>query len=293
MRARRLVHFGAVFTAAALMMAALVLAGCEDLGIGGGGDGDGDGDGALSYTVTFHANGGSGTAPAAQTVVYGSGIILPAGDALSKTGHVFGGWNAIAGGTVTTYSAMSQYAPSTNVTLYAKWTAIPYTVTFNANGGSPAPQTLTVNYGASAGTLPTAPEKTGYNFGGWYTAQNGGGTQFDASTAVSGSITVYAKWTANPTGTITAEFTGPRDETITLSGAQDLSWSANTALTVSVSGSFSAYRWALDGAILAGKTQNTLTLRARDLSITQHTLTAVVTKNGVEYTKRMTFKVAQ
>jgi uncharacterized repeat protein (TIGR02543 family) len=211
---------------------------------------------------------------------------------LSKTGHVFGGWNASADGTGITYIAMSQYAPSTNVILYAKWTPNQYTVTFNADGGSGG-TTRTVNHGTSLGSLPSDPSKSGQNFVGWYTARNGGGTQFDAFTVVSGSITVYAKWTANPTGTITAEFTGPRDETITLSNAQNLSWSANTALTVSVSGSFSAYRWALDGEILAGKTQNTLTLRARDLSITQHTLTAVVTKNGVEYTKRMTFTVAQ
>jgi uncharacterized repeat protein (TIGR02543 family) len=33
-----------------------------------------------------------------------------------------------------------------------------------------------------------------YAFGGWYTAQNGGGTEFTASTTVNGNITVYAKW---------------------------------------------------------------------------------------------------
>jgi uncharacterized repeat protein (TIGR02543 family) len=47
------------------------------------------------------------------------------------------------------------------------------------------------------GTLPT-PARTGFTFGGWYTAQNGGGSQFTASTPVTATITVYAKWTTDP-----------------------------------------------------------------------------------------------
>ncbi len=43
------------------------------------------------------------------------------------------------------------------------------------------------------GSLPTSPQKTGASFGGWYTQTNGGGTEFNASTPVTGDITVYAK----------------------------------------------------------------------------------------------------
>lgn len=42
--------------------------------------------------------------------------------------------------------------------------------------------------------LPTPPTKTHFTFGGWFTAKNGSGTQFMASTNVSGNMTVYAKW---------------------------------------------------------------------------------------------------
>jgi uncharacterized repeat protein (TIGR02543 family) len=41
------------------------------------------------------------------------------------------------------------------------------------------------------------PSKSGYTFGGWYTQQNGGGSQFTADTTVTSNITVYAKWTVN------------------------------------------------------------------------------------------------
>ena len=42
--------------------------------------------------------------------------------------------------------------------------------------------------------MPAAPTKTHFTFGGWFTAKNGGGTQFTATTTVSGNMTVYAKW---------------------------------------------------------------------------------------------------
>jgi uncharacterized repeat protein (TIGR02543 family) len=46
--------------------------------------------------------------------------------------------------------------------------------------------------------MPSNPTRAGYSFGGWYTGQNGGGSQFTASTVVSsGTTTVYAKWTGS------------------------------------------------------------------------------------------------
>ena len=41
-----------------------------------------------------------------------------------------------------------------------------YTVTFEANGGTPVPAAQTVNEGGKV-TEPTAPAKTDYIFGGW------------------------------------------------------------------------------------------------------------------------------
>ena len=69
------------------------------------------------------------------------------------------------------------------------------TVSFNANGGaSCADREYTV--GAAYGSLPET-TKTGYTFGGWYTASSGG-TQITASSTVLASVTtLYARWTAN------------------------------------------------------------------------------------------------
>ncbi len=79
----------------------------------------------------------------------------------------------------------------------AQTEAITYTVTFDSQSATTAadPATKTVTSPATTvDALPTAPVKTGYNFGGWWTAINGGGTEFTASTEVISNITVYAKW---------------------------------------------------------------------------------------------------
>jgi uncharacterized repeat protein (TIGR02543 family) len=49
----------------------------------------------------------------------------------------------------------------------------------------------------TVGTLPTAPKQIGSTFGGWYTEIGGGGTEFTATTSVTKTITVYAKWIQN------------------------------------------------------------------------------------------------
>jgi hypothetical protein len=94
-------------------------------------------------------------------------------------------------------------------------------------------------------------------------------------------------------GSVTVEFAGPRDESINLEGVHNLSWSANTALAVSVSGAFSAYRWDLDGVTRPEETGNSLALNAGELSVKRHTLTVFVTKDGVEYAKSVAFTVGQ
>ncbi len=80
---------------------------------------------------------------------------------------------------------------------YAGGTVTPpaptYTVTFNANGGSVSPGTMTTSTdGKLTQPLPT-PARTGYTFDGWFTAADGG-TQVTTSYEFSEKTTVYAHW---------------------------------------------------------------------------------------------------
>lgn len=99
-------------------------------------------------------------------------------------------------------------ADKTNVEIYAangtdaqKWKLtvpeIPYTVTFNPNGGSISQSSKAVTTGQKYGDLPM-PSRSGYIFDGWYTSANGG-TQVTAATTVNltGNQTLYARWKLN------------------------------------------------------------------------------------------------
>ncbi len=81
-----------------------------------------------------------------------------------------------------------------------------YTVTFEANGGTPATTTRSVAKGKALGTLP-APTRAGYTLAGWFTAKTSG-TKITASTTVTKDVTYYAQWTALPKYTVTFNANG-------------------------------------------------------------------------------------
>ncbi len=164
---------------------------------------------ANSYTVTFDAQGGTAASPASTSVTYGSAYGTLAGTA--RPGYTFGGWWTDAGGTATEVTAATTVAITAAQTLYAKWTANSYTVTFDAQGGTAAsPASTSVTYGSAYGTL-AGTSRPGYTFAGWWTDATGTGTQVTASMVVStaASQTLYAKYFALPAQITTASaFTG-------------------------------------------------------------------------------------
>ena len=85
-----------------------------------------------------------------------------------------------------------------------------YTVTWNANGGTVSPVSVSKTHGSTLGTLPTptraATAEYSYTFAGWFTAATGG-TQITASTTVTKDVTYYAHWTATKRS-YTATFNG-------------------------------------------------------------------------------------
>lgn len=75
-----------------------------------------------TLTVTYDANGGTGTVDA-QTVIAGNSIELSDGTGLTAPeGKEFAGWGLEA--TATEAEVTSPYTPTENVTLYAVWTDV-------------------------------------------------------------------------------------------------------------------------------------------------------------------------
>lgn len=177
-----------------------------------------------SYTITYNANGGSVT-PSSKPVSctfntwntksdgkgtsYNSGAPFatnadttlyaqwtnPTAGALAtptRTGYTFDGWyTAASGGTQVTSSTTI----SKNTTIYAHWTIIKYTISYNANGGTNAPASQTKNYGTDLTLSSVTPTRTGYTFKGWARTSTGsveyqpGGTYGRNSDS-----TLYAIW---------------------------------------------------------------------------------------------------
>ena len=116
--------------------------------------------------------------------------VLPSGtfatrpDAPATTpGYTFGGWNK-ADGTAWDYASDKV---TDNITLYAKWAANTYTITFDTAGGSEiAP--ITQDYGTVI-TAPKAPTREGYTFIGW--------DKEIPTTMPAENMTVTAQWEIN------------------------------------------------------------------------------------------------
>ena len=78
-----------------------------------------------------------------------------------------------------------------SITLYAKWKLNQYTVSFNADGGIPAPDQQLVYHGDKANEPPEM-TKGGYTFSGWYMEEDFENQWNFAIDTVTGSITLYA-----------------------------------------------------------------------------------------------------
>ena len=107
--------------------------------------------------------------------------------------YIFAGWYTSPACEDGTEFDWQTKMPSHTITLYAKWKAPTYTVTFNPNGGTVTESTLTVTKGQTLGdTLPT-PTKEGDEFLGWYTDESFT-HKFVKESQIVKDQTLYAKW---------------------------------------------------------------------------------------------------
>ncbi|ULQ60845.1 cadherin-like beta sandwich domain-containing protein [Brucepastera parasyntrophica] len=82
-----------------------------------------------TWTVTYHVNGGSGTAPKKLEVEDGERITAAQGTGLSRPGFTFMGWNTRADGNGALYAAGSKIKVSGDLKLFARWASSGKTIT--------------------------------------------------------------------------------------------------------------------------------------------------------------------
>ena len=139
----------------------------------------------LKFIVTFD-NEGTRT-----TAIIDNGGKLNEPTVQTKEGYRFGGWYYDNSGGEAKWDFDTDTVTRA-MTLTAKWVQT-YTVTFETSGGS-AVDPVTVDAGSTV-SKPADPARSGYAFDGWYT-ENTYENPYDFHAAVTGSLTLYAKWNA-------------------------------------------------------------------------------------------------
>ncbi|WP_130863590.1 InlB B-repeat-containing protein [Bacilliculturomica massiliensis] len=164
-------------------------------------------DDAGELNIIWDLGGGtlSDSAVTPATVPYGKTLAEPE---ITKEGFVLRGWYAVTeneDGTETEARYNFKAAVTTDIMLRAKWVKDSLTVTFDfddAQGDVPARQTTTT---FAIGGSFAAPQATRsavdcmeYQFKGWFTEKNGGGTQWEDGRKIGeadrGEIVLYADW---------------------------------------------------------------------------------------------------
>ena len=154
-----------------------------------------------TYTVTYNLNGGSGTAPTDSTKYAANATVTVTSTKPTRSGYTFKGWATSASGAVA-YASGATFKITKNMTLYAVWEQITYTVTYNLNGGSGTAPTDSTKYAANATVTVTStkPTRSGYTFKGWATSASGAVAYASGATfKITKNMTLYAVWEAEET----------------------------------------------------------------------------------------------
>ena len=153
---------------------------------------------ANDYYVSFFTE--HGDPPTSQNVKYNGTADDPG--KLTEEGYTFIGWY-----TDETYTKEFDFTKpiTSNTTVYAKWTANDYEVSFiTEHGDTPASQNVPYN---GTATDPGTLTEEGYTFVGWY-ADAAYTTEFKFSTPITGDTKVYAKWEKNAPNTYALNVSG-------------------------------------------------------------------------------------
>ena len=138
------------------------------------------------YKITFESNGGSAVAEIKAKA--GDAITKPANP--TKANSVFEGW--FKDSALKEAYTFPTKMPAGDVKLYAKWSDMEYTITFDTDGGSEVAQIK-----AKAGealTKPANPTKENLTFGGWYSDIDLTEKYEFPAKMPANNVELYAKW---------------------------------------------------------------------------------------------------
>ena len=188
------------------------------------------------YYITINVNGGTSAGSSGAYVKPNATTLTTITNAPTRTGYQLEGYYTSSNCTTKVATPSGALQPSVSVsatawtnsssqwvrgareTIYANWTPRNYILNLDSEGGEGGSENVTVTYDSNTHTSITNPTKEGYEFGGWYSGDDGTGelvintsgvlqnsVTVSATTWTDGSgnwkktstVTLYAKWTAN------------------------------------------------------------------------------------------------
>ncbi|MBE6351199.1 MAG: hypothetical protein E7062_10720, partial [Spirochaetaceae bacterium] len=203
------------------------------------------------YTVRFTTN--CEETITSLEVVSGEEIILKPYSELSKEGYDFAGWyldeecTHSVGDSGILIPSKKLANGNNEISLYAKWTPVEYTITYELNAaedtsGPENPNAIT-SYTIEKETITLQnPTRNGYDFVGWYTDENCTHSISQIEKGSTGDITLYAQWQKIDTSIDVTfpSYNDPKGLSITYDeGSQ----------TFTAEGVYSSYEWYIDGEL--------------------------------------------
>lgn len=147
-----------------------------------------------TYEVKYDVNGGGNT-PASQTKTEDVTLILTS-TIPTRYGYTFRGWATTSTATTATYQAGGSYTANESVTLYAVWEINTYTVSFDANGGTNAPNSQKKTHGQNLILTVAIPTRPNHVFLGWAADSSATSIAYapGATYTAEEDVTLYAVW---------------------------------------------------------------------------------------------------
>ena len=225
------------------------------------------------FEIIFNSMGGSEV----PSQVLESGVVeIPENP--TKEGYIFDDWYTSSNNGETLESVFDFDTPiEKDLTLYAKWTPISYTVKFDANNENAGTMDAQIfTYDKAANLNKNAFEVENYKFVEWNRKSDGSGTAYldeaeilNLTTENRAEITLYAQWQKIDTS-IEVTFPSYNDPTNLISYDEE-------SQTFTAEEVYDVYEWYIDGILQETQTPYSFTLDTDNMSGGIYTVMLIVT----------------
>jgi len=239
-----------------------------------------------SYTITYVLNNGTNAAnnPSNYSIESENITLLNP----TKAGYSFDGWYGKEDFSDTKLTSITKGSTG-DKKLYAKFSIITYTITYNLNNGTNGLNPSTYSIETATITLLN-PTKTNYTFNGWFTKSDYSDSA--VTTITKGSIenkVFYAKW--SPNQSVSVELPQTQDLSPTISGETTVAVTGRIKL--SINGTWTSIKWhRVDGNVF--NTNQTIDIDTDGFIVGNNLIYVVVTNDkGNTYTSSVTLVITK